>query len=1130
MSGLTPKIDRRTYNDIVNQTKTLVEQYSQWRNPGNGNVDAGLALIRIFARMGTLVRDRLNQVPDRNFLAFLNLIGAQLTPPQPAKVPLTFYLAEGSDNEGFVPAHTQVSALPLEGENEEVVFETNEDLVVIPAQIQAIFVYEPEQNCYSHITDKTKEFLAFQGNSYVEHYLYIACAEVFDLSPLESVTITLETNSPESATQLQQFLGIWQFWNNQEWQNLLSTNLNTDQNNVIVTLTVISDLAAVEINNRTEKWLRVNLQPQLNNNFLIVNQIYVNVQFAQTTYPQLIFYKTTALTIENFYPFGELPTINDTFYLALNDELVKPGVQIQFNPTLSKEPSYSPDLEITWEIGNGKEWQEIATTQETDKVHWLNNAVSFDFTAEHTSATLQFPSELPAPITVNGETHYWLRGRITQGRYGTPPRQKKTNTYYNEVTIIAQNAASAQDELIVDSIEELEVGDTIRLQSMEIQSNLSGNTLVEKIEEHKIIEKNAENRKLKLDSFLRYSYSDGTRVLGKVAVYETVPEIFAPPQVESLSLTYSFTLSKPACYLADNKFTYFNGEEFSTTLKKASFKDTKIIELEMVQNLSVGEYITFQDNQSEEHQIEQINLEYNQVVLTESLLYNHNIGVKIIRYFRPLTPGLEKNPTLYLGFDRPFPNRLINLYFQILPPKPEDVAPNTPTLINQSSPPHLLVEYASLTGWKTLGIQDDTQAFSQRGLIQFIGEPDFISLPKFGEEYYWLRIQKRMGEFPIPVQIKGILTNTTWATQAVTLYNEILGSSNGEPNQAFYTTQSPILFEQQLEIEEGELPTSEEAETRDVTMIKDETGNIEQIWVSWQEVSDFYSSNAKDRHYILDRLIGKIQFGDGQAGMIPPRGRNNIRLRCYQTGGGTWGNRAAETIVQLKTTIPYIDSVINLEPAAGGREQESLERVKERVPKQLRHRDRAVTARDFEDLAYEASTEVGRVKVITPDSLASNQALMSGGWVSVLIVPHSQESRPTPSLALINCVKDYLQARSSPTIDLRVAGPKWQQVRVITTIVPISLQGTDALRVTLSDRLQHFLHPLTGGSTEQGWSFGRQPHLSDLYALLESIPGVDRVDQLEIQPTNAVIDPLTLIYSGQHSVTLTVNSEPQTNQ
>jgi hypothetical protein len=49
-------------------------------------------------------------VPEKNFLAFLNLIGTELLPPQPARAPLTFRLAENSPVDALVPAGTQAAA------------------------------------------------------------------------------------------------------------------------------------------------------------------------------------------------------------------------------------------------------------------------------------------------------------------------------------------------------------------------------------------------------------------------------------------------------------------------------------------------------------------------------------------------------------------------------------------------------------------------------------------------------------------------------------------------------------------------------------------------------------------------------------------------------------------------------------------------------------------------------------------------------------------------------------------------------------------------------------------------------------------------------------------------------------
>ena len=115
MSLQSPKIDKRNYDEIVTQTIKLAEHYSRWKLDANGNPDAGKALIRIFGRMASLVSDRINQAPEKHFLAFLDLIGTQLLAPQPSTVPLTFNLVVGSPNDALVPAYTQFAAPAVDG-------------------------------------------------------------------------------------------------------------------------------------------------------------------------------------------------------------------------------------------------------------------------------------------------------------------------------------------------------------------------------------------------------------------------------------------------------------------------------------------------------------------------------------------------------------------------------------------------------------------------------------------------------------------------------------------------------------------------------------------------------------------------------------------------------------------------------------------------------------------------------------------------------------------------------------------------------------------------------------------------------------------------------------------------------
>jgi predicted phage baseplate assembly protein len=264
--------------------------------------------------------------------------------------------------------------------------------------------------------------------------------------------------------------------------------------------------------------------------------------------------------------------------------------------------------------------------------------------------------------------------------------------------------------------------------------------------------------------------------------------------------------------------------------------------------------------------------------------------------------------------------------------------------------------------------------------------------------------------------------------------------------------------------------------------------------------------------------------------------------------------------------VPYIDGVTNNEPSQGGASVEPIDRVQARGPKVLRHRDRAVTAQDLEDLAVAASADVAAaaatVPIFNPYSLWLNpnapvptpdHALAEAGRMGVIIVPNEPESaRPTPSLVLLSQVQEYLRQRCPPTADLWVAGPEWIAVTVQATVVVTSVAEADPAGDRARAALERYLHPLTGGPEGQGWAFGRRPRGSDLSALLGAIAGVDHVGALSVsyQPETSDAErklalqrilarPLTepgdapererdltgwldraLVYSGPHQVTV----------
>ena len=120
MTTPAPDIDQRSAGDIARRVQDLIKVYAPAWQEFNPTTDqatgVSAALIGVFARFAEIIIQRLNQAPQKNFLAFLDLLGASLLPPQPARVPLTFSLAAGSAVDGLVPAGTQVAAPPAEGE------------------------------------------------------------------------------------------------------------------------------------------------------------------------------------------------------------------------------------------------------------------------------------------------------------------------------------------------------------------------------------------------------------------------------------------------------------------------------------------------------------------------------------------------------------------------------------------------------------------------------------------------------------------------------------------------------------------------------------------------------------------------------------------------------------------------------------------------------------------------------------------------------------------------------------------------------------------------------------------------------------------------------------------------------
>ena len=129
----TPSLDDRHFQDIVDQAKRLIPHYCREWTDHNVS-DPGVTLIELFAWMTDMLLYRVNLVPDKNYVKFLELIGVQLEEPRAATAPVTFYLSAAQPVEVTIPADTEVATVRTET-SPAIIFTIEEDLTIRPPTV-----------------------------------------------------------------------------------------------------------------------------------------------------------------------------------------------------------------------------------------------------------------------------------------------------------------------------------------------------------------------------------------------------------------------------------------------------------------------------------------------------------------------------------------------------------------------------------------------------------------------------------------------------------------------------------------------------------------------------------------------------------------------------------------------------------------------------------------------------------------------------------------------------------------------------------------------------------------------------------------------------------------------------------
>ena len=151
-AGLVPKLKRKDQTsvpqpELLPSSRQLVKKEVQgliksftpeWTNIRP--TDPGVALTQLFGEQMEPVLERLNRLPEKIFVEFLNIAGIQQLPALPSAALLEFEVSDNAPDSVFIGKGFQVGAQPADGSGDLVIFETERNLVAAPAKISEIQV------------------------------------------------------------------------------------------------------------------------------------------------------------------------------------------------------------------------------------------------------------------------------------------------------------------------------------------------------------------------------------------------------------------------------------------------------------------------------------------------------------------------------------------------------------------------------------------------------------------------------------------------------------------------------------------------------------------------------------------------------------------------------------------------------------------------------------------------------------------------------------------------------------------------------------------------------------------------------------------------------------------------------
>ncbi|MEJ2748036.1 MAG: hypothetical protein P8183_09025, partial [Anaerolineae bacterium] len=217
---LPQPIDQRRKAEIQQLLLARLPGYlSQWRPVAQS---AGQGTLYAAAQQIETILLRLNQVPAKQKLAFLDTLGIRLIPAQPARAPVVFRLGDDVAD-SRAPQGTQVVAPPPPDSTQQIVFETEQAIGLATAKLTDDVSLWPGRDsfidhCPAHLDGRLMTLFASRELKETPHYLYIAHQQLLALDGQVDLEASFDIFQPSS----EHLETIWEYWDGKVWRGFVN--------------------------------------------------------------------------------------------------------------------------------------------------------------------------------------------------------------------------------------------------------------------------------------------------------------------------------------------------------------------------------------------------------------------------------------------------------------------------------------------------------------------------------------------------------------------------------------------------------------------------------------------------------------------------------------------------------------------------------------------------------------------------------------------------------------------------------------------------------------------------------------------------------------------------------------------